>query len=46
VRDLNAPKGTAASKGVERKQEFVVLMPDGSLPPKAAPAAAPPKKKT
>ena len=43
VRDLNAPRGSAASKGIERKEDFVVLMPDGSMPPKGAakaPAAA------
>lgn len=52
VRDLNAPRGSAASKGIERKEDFVVLMPDGSMPPKSAakapaPVAAPkptPKK--
>jgi GWxTD domain-containing protein len=49
VRDLNAARGTAANKGVGRKQDFVVLMPDGSLPPKpeakapAKPAARPKK---
>ena len=47
VRDLNAPRGSAANKGIERKDDFIVLMPDGSLPPKKAPgAAAPPKKKS
>jgi GWxTD domain-containing protein len=47
VRDLNAPRGSAANKGVERKDDFIVLMPDGSLPPKKAAAApAPPKKKS
>ncbi len=47
VRDLNAPRGSAANKGFERKDDFIVLMPDGSLPPKKAPAApAPPKKKS
>jgi hypothetical protein len=48
VRDLNAAKGSAANKGVERKEDFVVVMPDGSLPPKkaaAAPAAKPTPKK-
>jgi GWxTD domain-containing protein len=45
VRDLNAPKGSAANKGLDRKEDFIVLMPDGSLPPKAAPKpAAKPKK--
>jgi GWxTD domain-containing protein len=43
VRDLNAPKDSAAYKGVERKEEFVVLNADGSLPPRPAakPAAKP-----
>ncbi len=41
VRDLNAAKGTEANKGIERKEDFIVLMPDGSMPPKAKPAAAP-----
>lgn len=48
VRDLNAAAGSAANKGIDRREDFVVLMPDGSLPAKkaAAPAAAPtPKKK-
>ncbi|HMF07618.1 MAG TPA: hypothetical protein VKJ00_00705, partial [Thermoanaerobaculia bacterium] len=46
VWDMNT-KG-AARKMIERKEEFVVLMPDGSVPPKAAPKAtpAPPKKKS
>ncbi len=46
VRDLNAPRGSAANKGIERKDDFIVLMPDGSLPPKKAAAPAPPKKKS
>ncbi len=47
VRDLNAPRGSAANKGIERKDDFIVLMPDGNLPPKKAVAApAPPKKKS
>jgi GWxTD domain-containing protein len=46
VRDLNAPRGSVANKGLERKDDFIVLMPDGSLPPKKAAAPAPtPKKK-
>ena len=36
VRDLNAPRDSAAFKGLERKEDFVVLNPDGSLPPRAA----------
>jgi hypothetical protein len=48
VRDLNSAKGSAANKGIERKEDFIVLMPDGSMPPKtaakpAAPAAKPKK---
>jgi GWxTD domain-containing protein len=47
VRDLNAAPGSAANKGIDRQEDFVVLMPDGSLPPKKAAAPAPtPKKKT
>ena len=46
VRDLNAARGSTANKGIERKEDFIVLMPDGSLPPKATkPAAAPAKPK-
>jgi GWxTD domain-containing protein len=44
VRDLGAPRDSAAFKGIERKEDFVVLKPDGSLPEKAAaakPAAKP-----
>jgi len=41
VRDLNAPKESPAGVGIERKQDFVVLMPDGSLPAKPKPSAAP-----
>jgi hypothetical protein len=44
VRDLNAPRGSPANKGVERKDDFIVLMPDGSLPPKKAPSGAPAPK--
>jgi len=47
VRDLNAARGSTANKGIERREDFVVLMPDGSMPPKAAakpPAPAKPKK--
>ena len=44
VRDLNAARGSAANKGLDRKEDFVVLMPDGSLPPKAAPKPAAKKK--
>ncbi|HEY4229615.1 MAG TPA: hypothetical protein VGO79_05560, partial [Thermoanaerobaculia bacterium] len=47
VRDLNSAAGTPANKGIDRQQDFVVLMPDGSMPPAKKPAApaAPPKKK-
>jgi len=46
VRDLNAAKGSPANKGIDRREDFVVLMPDGSMPAKTAPKAAPaPKKK-
>jgi GWxTD domain-containing protein len=49
VRDLNAPKDSAAYKGVDRKEDFVVLNADGSLPPRTAAKPspkpkAPPKK--
>ncbi len=44
VRDLNAPKESLAGVGLERKQDFVVLKPDGSLPDRPKPAAAPTPK--
>ena len=44
VRDLNAPKDSPANKGVERKDEFIVLMADGSVPAKSK-ATAPTKPK-
>jgi GWxTD domain-containing protein len=44
VRDMNAARGSNANKGIERKQDFVVLMPDGSLPAKKAAAPAAPAK--
>jgi hypothetical protein len=40
VRDLNAPKDSADFKGIERVGEFIVLTPEGALPPKAAAAPA------
>jgi GWxTD domain-containing protein len=43
VRDMNAPRDSAAYKGIERKEDFVVLNPDGSLPARAAKAAPKPK---
>ncbi len=47
VRDLNAARSSVANKGIERKEDFIVLMPDGSMPPKATakPAAPAPKPK-
>ncbi len=45
VRDLNAPRGSAANKGIDRREDFVVLMPDGTMPPKAATKPAGPKPK-
>src|SRR5207249_2012111 len=51
VRDLGAARDSAAFKGIERKEDFVVLKPDGSMPekaaaaPKAAPKPKPPAKK-
>ena len=46
VRDLGAPRDSAAFKGIDRKEDFVVLKPDGSMPEKAAPAKpAAPKPK-
>jgi hypothetical protein len=50
VRDLNAPRDSEAFKGVDRKEDFVVLKPDGSIPekpaaPKPATRAKPPAKK-
>jgi hypothetical protein len=42
VRDLNAPRDSAAFKGVDRSGDFVVLMADGALPPVPTPAAAKP----
>jgi hypothetical protein len=44
VRDLNAPRDSAAFRGIERKEDFVVLNADGSLPARAAKPKAPAKK--
>ena len=44
VRDLNAPRDSTAFKGIERKEDFVVLNADGSLPARAAKPKAPAKK--
>jgi GWxTD domain-containing protein len=46
VRDLNAPKDSAAFKGIERKEDFIVLNADGSLPPRAAVKKTETKTKT
>ena len=45
VRDLNAPRDSEAFKGVDRTGDFVVLMPDGALPPVPTPPAAKPTPK-
>ncbi|MEP6769522.1 MAG: GWxTD domain-containing protein [Acidobacteriota bacterium] len=48
VRDLNAARDSAAFKGVDRKEEFVVLKPDGTMPDRKAagkPAPKAPAKK-
>jgi hypothetical protein len=44
VRDLNAPRDSAAFKGIERKEDFVVLNADGTVPARAAKPKAPAKK--
>jgi len=44
VRDLNAPRDSAAFKGIERKEDFIVLNADGSMPARAAKPKAPAKK--
>ena len=41
VRDLGAARDSAAFKGIDRKEDFVVLKPDGSMPEKAAPKPTP-----
>lgn len=46
LRDPNAPKDSAAFKGVDRQEDFVVLNPDGSLPPKTPPKPKTPAKKS
>jgi len=40
VRDLNAPRDSEAFKGIDRKEDFVVLKPDGTIPEKSAPRPA------
>ena len=42
VRDLNAPRDSAAFKGIDRQEEFIVLKPDGTVPERAASKAAAP----
>jgi hypothetical protein len=44
VRDMNSARDSAAYKGIERKEDFVVLNPDGSLPSRAAAKTAPKPK--
>jgi GWxTD domain-containing protein len=44
VRDMNASRDSAAYKGIERREDFVVLNPDGSLPSRAAAKTAPKPK--
>ncbi len=41
VRDLNAPRDSAAFKGIDRSGDFIVLSPDGAMPP--TPTPVPPK---
>jgi GWxTD domain-containing protein len=41
IRDLNAPRDSAAFKGLDRQADFVVLKPDGTPPDKASAKAAP-----
>jgi GWxTD domain-containing protein len=43
VRDLNAPRDSPAWKGAERKAEFIVLTPEGSLPPRETQASGVPR---
>jgi len=45
VRDLGAARDSAAFKGIDRKEDFVVLKPDGTMPEKTAAKPAPPKPK-
>lgn len=40
VRDLNAPRESAAFKGIDRSGDFVVLGPDGKMPPTPTPVPA------
>jgi GWxTD domain-containing protein len=45
VRDLNAPRDSTAFKGVDLKEDFIVLNQDGTVPEKPAAAAPTPKPK-
>ncbi len=45
IRDLNAPRDSAAFKGFDRSSDFVVLMPDGSMPPVPTPVPEKPTPK-
>ena len=44
VRDLNAPRDSAAFKGADRKEEFIVLKPDGTMPDRKAAVGKPAPK--
>jgi len=46
VRDLNAPRDSAAFKGIERKEDFIVLNADGTLPARAVTKKTETKTKT
>jgi hypothetical protein len=46
VRDLSAPKDSAAFKGIERKEDFIVLNVDGTVPARAATKKTETKTKT
>lgn len=46
VRDLNAPRDSVASKGIERKEDFIVLNPDGTVPARTATKKTETKTKT
>jgi GWxTD domain-containing protein len=45
IRDMNAPRDSAAFKGFDRSGDFVVLMPDGSMPPVPTPVPEKPTPK-
>jgi GWxTD domain-containing protein len=44
VRDLNAPRDSAAFKGIDRSGDFIVLTPEGAMPPTPTPAPTPTPK--